>query len=227
MVKKKISSHETTNSMIATDDSGDIDIPKKDAVMSDKNTSDKDTEEMSLSNTDATEYDAYEKITIEESDEVQVEEPDPEMVAEAEQMMINMSKLAADQVSEVDDEAEIFNRDEDLWLEIDGDTIIGIHNYQCQSELKWIKYEGDAEVSPGDTYKNGKIISSKVEPAVEDIKSAATGYIVKFYPTWKQLNVLREGDKQDIEKMSRFIDSVRAWTRKPKAKIEDLEKILP
>lgn len=116
-----------------------------------------------------------------------------------------------------------------LWLEIDGETIIGVHNYRCESDLTWIKYEGEGgeDIMPGQLWKNNKVVVPTVEFTAEDIQAAATQHINEAYPTWKQLNIIREGNKEEIDKMSRFIDAVRDWSNKPKAKIENLKKIKP
>ena len=113
------------------------------------------------------------------------------------------------------------------WLEIDGETIVGVHSHRCQSELIWIKYEGDDEVMPGYQWKKNKIVQPKVEIDEEQLRAAARKHISDTYPLWKQLNILREGDQKRIEKMGRFIDATRIWSNDPKAKITELKKIKP
>jgi hypothetical protein len=113
------------------------------------------------------------------------------------------------------------------WLEIAGDTIVGVHNHRCQSELTWVRYEGDDEVRLGYQWKKNKIVKPKVEINDEQLRAAARQHITNAYPTWKQLNLLREGDQRKIEKMSRFIDAIRRWSNHPKADIADLKKIKP
>jgi hypothetical protein len=113
------------------------------------------------------------------------------------------------------------------WLEIDGETIIGIHSHKCQSELTWVNYKGGGDVKLGDLWKNNKIVSPKIEIDEEQIRLSASKHIARAYPVWKQLNVLREGDPKKIEKMSRFIDATRRWSNDPKAKIKGLDKIKP
>lgn len=45
-----------------------------------------------------------------------------------------------------------------------------------------------------------------------EINNFAQEYIYKYYPSWKQSNVLREGNEQELLKMSNFINAVRAWS---------------
>jgi hypothetical protein len=45
-----------------------------------------------------------------------------------------------------------------------------------------------------------------------EINNFAQEHIYKYYPSWKQSNVLREGNEQELLKMSNFINAVRAWS---------------
>jgi len=45
-----------------------------------------------------------------------------------------------------------------------------------------------------------------------EINEFAQEHIFKYYPSWKQSNILREGDQTEITKMGTFIDSVRSWS---------------
>ena len=113
------------------------------------------------------------------------------------------------------------------WLEIDGEAIVGVHSHRCQSGLTWVKYEGDEEVRPGYQWKKNRIVQPKVEISEEQLRLAARKHITDVYPVWRQLNILREGDQKEIEKMGRFIDATRTWSNNLKAKIDDLQKIKP
>jgi hypothetical protein len=113
------------------------------------------------------------------------------------------------------------------WLEIDGETIVGVHSHRCNSELTWVKYEGDDDVAPGCLWKENKIVKPKLEMNEEQLQAAARLHITDVYPVWKQLNIMRSGDQKEIDKMGRFIDAVRKWSNDPKAKMTDLKNIKP
>lgn len=113
------------------------------------------------------------------------------------------------------------------WLEIDGETIVGVHSHRCLSALTWVKYEGDEQVRPGDQWVKNRIVKPKVEINEDQIRFAARKHITKVYPVWKQLNIIRDGNEKKIEKMSSFIDAIRKWSNNPKAKIDDLQNIKP
>lgn len=51
-----------------------------------------------------------------------------------------------------------------------------------------------------------------IEWTNEEINEFAQEHIFKYYPSWKQSNILRENDPQEVTKMGNFIDSVRAWS---------------
>jgi len=51
-----------------------------------------------------------------------------------------------------------------------------------------------------------------VEWEKSEINQFAQEHIYKYYPVWKQSNILREGNEVEILKMSSFIDAVRAWS---------------
>lgn len=113
------------------------------------------------------------------------------------------------------------------WLEIDGETIVGVHSHRCQSELIWVKYEGDDEVSAGWLWKDNKVVQPEMVVTKEHLKLAAGRKITETYPIWKQLNILRDGDSKKIEKMAHFIDSVREWSDSADASMSDLDAIQP
>ena len=45
-----------------------------------------------------------------------------------------------------------------------------------------------------------------------EINEFAQEHIFKYYPSWKQSNILRENDPQEVTKMGIFIDAVRNWS---------------
>lgn len=51
--------------------------------------------------------------------------------------------------------------------------------------------------------------------------------IVAMYPTWQQLNILRTGNQDDINKMGAFIDACRAWSNTDNPDPRTLEQITP
>lgn len=63
----------------------------------------------------------------------------------------------------------------------------------------------------------------------EEINEFAQEHIFKYYPSWKQSNILREGDQTEITKMGTFIDSVRSWSNgeNPDPWDGSLESIIP
>ena len=51
-----------------------------------------------------------------------------------------------------------------------------------------------------------------IEWEKSEINQFAQDYIYKYYPSWKQSNILREGNEVEILKMSTFINAVRDWS---------------
>jgi hypothetical protein len=51
-----------------------------------------------------------------------------------------------------------------------------------------------------------------VEWELDDIKYIAGEYIRRYYPEYKQLNIIRTGTEAEQAKMTTFIDAVRAWS---------------
>ena len=62
-----------------------------------------------------------------------------------------------------------------------------------------------------------------------EINEFAQNHIYKYYPTWKQSNILRENNSEEVTKMGSFIDAVRAWSNQPNPNPWDnsLEQIIP
>ena len=113
-----------------------------------------------------------------------------------------------------------------MWLEIDGDVIVGVHSDRCKNDYQWVEHEGDAK--PGDTWIDGKVTAQQDEPGPDELRRiAARAQIVAFYPEWKQLNILREGDAQSITTMGTFIDACRSWSNDPTSNMADISNIKP
>lgn len=114
-----------------------------------------------------------------------------------------------------------------MWLEIDGETIIGIHSDQCDNGSLWVEYEGD-DANLEDKWKDGKLVPNTAKKDVKKTKRReARAHITTFYPEWKQLNILREGDDEAIQTMGRFIDACRDWSNDPDATLDQLHAITP
>lgn len=113
-----------------------------------------------------------------------------------------------------------------MWLEIDDDLIIGVHSDKCDNDCLWVEFDGEA--NPGDRWHKNKVVPQKNEVDEEAQKRfAARAKITEFYPEWKQLNILREGNERQISKMGRFIDACRDWSNKSNSKQAQLEKLVP
>ena len=69
----------------------------------------------------------------------------------------------------------------------------------------------------------------KYEFNKEEISSAATTYIYKYYPIWKQSNIISFGSDEEKNKMNQFIQSVILWTdsNSPQLFNGSLEEITP
>lgn len=51
-----------------------------------------------------------------------------------------------------------------------------------------------------------------VEWELDDIRYISGEYIRRYYPEYKQLNIIRTGTTEEQTKMTAFIDAVRAWS---------------
>lgn len=51
-----------------------------------------------------------------------------------------------------------------------------------------------------------------IEWDLDDIRYIAGEHIRKYYPEYKQLNIMRTGTPEELEKMTTFIDAVRVWS---------------
>lgn len=64
-------------------------------------------------------------------------------------------------------------------------------------------------------------------PAAMRARDLCAQHIAKFYPEWKQLNLLRAGTKAQKDQMTAFIDACRAWSNAEKPNPVDLAAIQP
>lgn len=70
--------------------------------------------------------------------------------------------------------------------------------------------DGDIPRRIADWLDAGNVLPEYVPPAVcvADIKAEARRRILDRYPTWRQLNIIRDGGS-DLDVMSAYIDAVR------------------
>ncbi len=65
-------------------------------------------------------------------------------------------------------------------------------------------------------HHEGRVVDGSPEPfsrpmiLAGSIKAEAQRRIEARYPTWRQMNILRAGNEDEIEAMGRFIDAIRA-----------------
>ena len=113
-----------------------------------------------------------------------------------------------------------------MWLEIDGDLIVGVHAQCCTSLFQWIEYGGSAK--PGDRWDGENVLPRRdAVDAANAQRAAVHAHIIAVYPLWKQLNILREGNASDVATMGRFIDACRAWSNNDNVSRDKLNEILP
>ena len=99
----------------------------------------------------------------------------------------------------------------------------GFYDFKSQDDVDTLKKVYDGET----LLEYEKNIT--VEWDVLDINWLAGQHIVKFYPIWKQSNILIAGGPQ-LTIMTAFIDAVRAWSNTsplPNPWDGSLEKITP
>lgn len=68
-----------------------------------------------------------------------------------------------------------------------------------------------------------------IEWELDDIRYIAGEHIRRYYPEYKQLNIIRTGTDEEQAKMTAFIDAVRAWSNSenPDPWDSTLEQIVP
>lgn len=121
-----------------------------------------------------------------------------------------------------------------MWLQIDNDgLILGVHSDECETNDTWLETD-DVDVMPGDSWIGGKLKINRPEAVVlseeEENKNLrreiASREIRSKYPEWKQINIIRSGDKNEIRRMGEFIDSVRDWSNKLSLPEKSISKII-
>lgn len=73
-----------------------------------------------------------------------------------------------------------------------------------------IKTAFDEDGTPRNREEDGHIFVYELDD--QDRRDLAHKQIVKYYPEWKQMNILRSNVQTDIEKMGVFIDACREWS---------------
>lgn len=103
---------------------------------------------------------------------------------------------------------------------------IGIHNVESLSKFKNV-YDFTKEPPELVYVKTDEELY--VEWEEHEIKQFAQSHIEKYYPLWKQSNIMRTNDEAELTKMGTFIDSVRAWSNgeNPDPWDESLTNIIP
>lgn len=121
-----------------------------------------------------------------------------------------------------------------MWLEVDTDeSIIGVHSHECVSDDMWVETD-ELDVMPGDYWVDGKLKRNRPEKIElseaeenEIIRRQAASKEIKLkYPEWKQINILRKGDDDEIKIMGGFIDSVRAWSNSPSLPADKINVVI-
>jgi len=106
----------------------------------------------------------------------------------------------------------------DLVVEIDIKTFLGQGGEETYSIL--FKEDNVEEI-----YKVRELVYEFTE---QEISEAATSYIYKFYPIWKQVNIHSDGSEEEKTKMKKFIDSVKHWANNdPNLFNDSLGNIIP
>lgn len=86
-------------------------------------------------------------------------------------------------------------------------------NFTRQVEQQ-IKTIFDENGQPMNREDHGHIFKF-VEVTDQDRRDVARRQILKFYPEWKQLNIMRSGSQEEKDKMFTFIDACRNWSNDP------------
>ena len=88
----------------------------------------------------------------------------------------------------------------------------GSNGITCKDDLKKFKEVFDITQDPPVLVYTKTDEEVYIEWTNEEINEFAQEHIYKYYPSWKQSNILRENDPQEVTKMGNFIDSVRTWS---------------
>lgn len=116
-----------------------------------------------------------------------------------------------------------------MWLELsETNEVIGIHSHQTGSPNKQVEIDDSISVDLGDSWVNGNVqqMDRTLDPVSIRQKLAADN-IAKYYPIWKQLNVIRENNSEEVIKMGNFIDACRMWSNDLLRPMEEIESIKP
>ena len=85
-------------------------------------------------------------------------------------------------------------------------------NLTCKEDLRLYKEVYNFDMQPP------VLVYTKPDSQVyvvwekSEINEFAQNHIYKYYPAWKQSNILRDNNSNEISKMGTFIDAVRAWS---------------
>lgn len=71
------------------------------------------------------------------------------------------------------------------------------------------------------------IATARAKVIAEEARRLAGEHINKYYPTYKQLNLLRSGTKAEKDKMDTFINACRDWSNGENPDPAALEAIQP
>ena len=82
----------------------------------------------------------------------------------------------------------------------------------CKEDLLSLKQVYDFTQNPPALVYTKTDQELYIEWEQSEINQFAQDYIYKYYPSWKQSNILREGNEVEILKMSTFINTVRDWS---------------
>lgn len=124
--------------------------------------------------------------------------------------------------------------EDSIWLQIDDDNfIVGVHSDECETGDRWVQ-TNDLDAMPGDNWVDGKLKKNRPEhdsisedEALENSRRlVASKEIRSKYPEWKQINIIRSGDQNEIRRMGEFIDSVRDWSNKLSLPEKSISKII-
>jgi hypothetical protein len=95
----------------------------------------------------------------------------------------------------------------------------GLDGYKYSEFLKECILESNISVNVLDNALQCKLVNTKRDLAYE--------HITKYYPLWKQNNVILSGTEQEKIQMTTFIEAVRAWSNDTNSTNEQLNTIQP
>lgn len=99
----------------------------------------------------------------------------------------------------------------------------------CKNDLDNLRYVYDFTQTPPVLVHTKTDEELYIEWENSEINEFAQEHIFKYYPSWKQSNILRENDSEEVTKMGIFIDAVRDWSNQTNPDPWDgsLELIVP